>query len=539
MNEKFERPGLREIFFTAEKWLEVLFYTSNIPKYMQARSVFELYGLKVNHFKHHIEPYEEEYHKGKEELLVNAISQITSEIGASTVFFVEDTSLRIEAFSQGNEDYPGLAVKEWFVSNSFDDVNDKLNRKKRGRLAVVKSDIALHVPGLKKPIFFYGETKGKIAKTSPDFEASVEHPWLTPNTFNGWLIPNGSNKRLGEMTFEESLKFDFRTFAFIKLIHRVEEYTAFLNLPIHSYKRKPKQINTGQLPLSLDKQELLIVLGSTCAGKTTFGQYASLHRNFTWIEASSVVRMLRESDLQEKRMSNLQVYAESLLKNRGMDLIAKKVLELISNKTYSHIVITGFRTLEEIEFMKYNFPEVKIVLIEVSERNRFERYIKRGSRKKIRKLEDFVSIDQDQWKFGLLRVAEDFINYKIENEGTIAEYSNQIDAVLNDSGLSKIQSVSETIHAPRKDSRSQLIRSMKVLEIIEGALDCNQIQEKTGEFGSPIRFNNINKILKRYPELVQRIEAQGEKVRYQITDAGRTYLRLLKNDVVTKLNHKI
>ncbi|MDH4276338.1 MAG: hypothetical protein OEW08_15000, partial [Gammaproteobacteria bacterium] len=68
---------------------------------------------------------------------------------------------------------------------------------------------------------------------------------------------------------------------------------------------------------------------------------------------------------------------------------------------------------------------------------------------------------------------------------------------------------------------------MNVLAELGVAMDCNEIQNKTRETGKPIRFNNANKMLKRYPELVKRIEILGENVRYKITDTGRTYLRLI------------
>jgi dephospho-CoA kinase len=329
------------------------------------------------------------------------------------------------------------------------------------------------------------------------------------------------------MSFEESIKHDFRAKAFIDLINRVEEYTAILNLPIQAYKRLQKKVYSGQISLLPEEQDVFIVIGRTCAGKTTFGQHASSHHGFEWLEASSVVRMLREMENIENKEDNIQKFAEVLLKEKGMDVVARKVLQLISNKMHSSFIITGFRTFEELEVIKNELPNARIVLIDASERNRFERYVKRGRQVEVRKVEEFRRIDQDQWRFGLLRVAEDFADFKIENEGTIKEYFTQIDALLGGE-FHKIRGVSEDVHSSRKGERSQLIRCMDVLDKIGKALDCNEIQDKTGETGKPIRFNNVNKILKRYPELVKRIEVGGEKVRYKIEESGRTYLRLIK-----------
>jgi hypothetical protein len=46
--------------------------------------------------------------------------------------------------------------------------------------------------------------------------------------------------------------------------------------------------------------------------------------------------------------------------------------------------------------------------------------------------------------------------------------------------------------------------------------------------GKAITANNVNKILKALPELARRFEAHNETLRYSITDAGRAYLRLMR-----------
>ena len=67
-------------------------------------------------------------------------------------------------------------------------------------------------------------------------------------------------------------------------------------------------------------------------------------------------------------------------------------------------------------------------------------------------------------------------------------------------------------------------------------MDCGEIQRATGQTGAAIRFNNVNKILKRYPALATRLEARGERVRYRISDAGRTYLRMVEPQIATQKN---
>lgn len=54
------------------------------------------------------------------------------------------------------------------------------------------------------------------------------------------------------------------------------------------------------------------------------------------------------------------------------------------------------------------------------------------------------------------------------------------------------------------------------------------IESLTRETGAPIRHNNVNKVLKAVPELAIRMEMQGSRLRYRISDSGRAYLRLLR-----------
>ena len=222
-----------------EQILNVYFYTSNLDKLFQARLLFVRHGYLLRHFKGDREPYEEDYSLPTEQMLTRAIQQVNAEFGIKSIFFVEDTSLRLEALSDSAE-FPGQKVKEWFAISTFEEVDRLIQLKGGNRRAVVKSDIALYVPTLSHITFFHGETVGIVGPSPPAFAGSVQYPWLTPTTFNGWFIPDGATKRLGEMEFEESLEFDFRAKSLTKLIARLEEMNAALNLGSSFYTvRRP------------------------------------------------------------------------------------------------------------------------------------------------------------------------------------------------------------------------------------------------------------------------------------------------------------
>ncbi|MFZ0638206.1 MAG: non-canonical purine NTP pyrophosphatase [Candidatus Acidiferrales bacterium] len=528
MKLRFHRPTPREIFLAKEKQLSIFFYTSNLVKFLHARVVFDRSGLVLQHFRSKSDPYKEDYSVGKEVLLERAIQEIISSIGASSLFFVEDTSLRLESLSTPTDDFPGLTVKEWFAQTSFEELDVDLKTRGNDRRAVVKSDIALHVPGLNHPVFFHGNTEGVVADSPPSFEENSQYPWLTPTSFNGWFIPNGCEKRLGEMSLEESWECDFRTRCLETLICRLEEYTALLNIPSPYYVRKVPAESAQQLKFSAFEATgtALMVLGHTCAGKTTFGERASHSHNLLFIEASSILRVIEDKvGIYDPTPF---VAAKNTLESYGPDVVARKILELYGDQLDEGFVITGFRTIEEVEVIRNHFPHVRVVLVEASERTRFQRLIERVRTPKVKTLEEFRKLDEQQWSFGLLRVAEEFADIRVMNEESLEEYYGRIKAIITGTVEHAVHGVSTRVR-PRHDAEeNQLFRCLVALESAGRPLTCDEIEAQTRKSGKAIRHNNANKVLKRVPELARRLELEGTRVRYEILNPGRAYVRLMK-----------
>lgn len=525
MNSRGPRPTLRDIFATGARRPEVYFYTSNDDKFLQARLVFEQSGLVLRHHRSKKEPYSEDYTAGKESLLTEALTEVLRTVGKSSLLFVEDTSLRLNGLS-AEDDFPGLAVKEWFADTSFEQLDEDLRRHGNDRTATVKSDIALHVPGLRRPVFFHGETVGAVADSPPSFEESPHYPWLTPHTFNGWFVPAGAEWRLGEMDFEESCRWDFRVQALFALLDRVEEYGAVLNLPPQGYSRRPeRKTAVAQKSLFTPERSVLVVVGRTCAGKTTFGERALHEHGAKWIEASSVLRGL--ADRYEHAGKDAFELAQSVLKIKGYDAVARRIVDDMLGDWDNHIVITGFRTFEEVEVMKAAFPDARVVLVEATERTRFERHVKRRRDATSGNRRAFRESDKKQWLFGLLRVAEEFADVRIRNEGTLDEYHDQVDFIVAPTTEASLPGVSTRVNPRHRRDKNQLYRCLVALRDAGRPLSCDEIQDRTESMGQPVRHNNANKVLKRVPELARRLELEGARVRYEIENAGRAYISLM------------
>jgi inosine/xanthosine triphosphate pyrophosphatase family protein/dephospho-CoA kinase len=513
-------------FLRYDRVLNVFFYTSNTEKLLQARLIFVRHGHPLKHFRSRREPYDEDYSLGTEELLARAIKQVSADFRLRSIFFVEDTSLRVEALSNAS-DFPGLGVKEWFTKNSFQSVDKELRRLGGDRRATVKSDIGLHIPTLKRPIFVHGETTGEIAPSPPDFPPSPQYPWLTPRTFNGWFIPDGSTKRLGEMEFEESMQYDFRVKSLGMLLERLEELNSAINLsPTYYNIRRPVPEHTEtQLPFLGNGTQVLLVIGPKCAGKTTLGDYlASSHEEVHVIEASTVLRGLAEEAGQS--VNNGQK-ALKFLKRHGMEIVATKICEYIDRVGTRLNVVTGLRTIEELLFVMQRFPQSNVALVNSDVRLRFERHLRRARDTEIDTFRDFEEQDREQEAFGALSVASDLATYTLTNDTSIPEYHVKIDELV--ASIGKVQRARAATQPIRNAIRpeGELHRCLRALQTLGRTATCDEISAETSRSGSAVRRYNTNRALKRVPDMAERVEKKHSLLSYRLAEKGRILLQLL------------
>ena len=536
------RPRPRRLFLEPERLLgKVYFYTSSIEKYLQARLVFDRHGLTVDYFKSKTDPYDEDYRGTTSDLLTRAISQVTEQVGRGNLVFVEDTSVRIEALSEAARDFPGMQVKHWFQVTTFDELDAALRAAGGDRTAVVKSDIALKIPGLDRPILFHGETSGTVADRPPTFTADPQYPWLTPETFNGWFVPDGCDEPLGALRIEASLVHDFRVRAFESLIDRLEEYAAALNLPPSAYRRRRTLSRAAKDAPSLfsrtedDTGPALLVVGRTCAGKTTLAEYASTRHDLLCVEASSIVRSLNVERLPSDDPDGF-AFAMRALDQLGHDVVPREILRRYGDRLQGPFVISGLRDIEEIGYMRHEIPWARVVLIDASERTRYERDVRRARAGSEVSLTQFRARDRQQDAFGLLPVVEDLADVRIVNEGKMADYHRQVDAVIaNRADEPGVDLAAHPRHGPEQH---QLYRCLKILEQAGRALQCDEIEARSAELaGGAIRHNNANKVLKAVPALAHRLdppngsvtEQDTARVQYAVTSGGRMYVRLLES----------
>jgi dephospho-CoA kinase/inosine/xanthosine triphosphate pyrophosphatase family protein len=515
----------RRAFLAPNKRPRLVFFTSSSSKFLQARMVLGLSGLPLTLRAHSEREYRENYSVSQSELLEEAVQEVSRTFGGSgTLFFIEDTTIRINALSSVDNDFPGLRAKEWFQETTFDAL-DQCLRETRDRTAVVFSDIALSVPGLGRVLFFRGATAGSVVEQVPEFTPDPLYPWLSTENFSAWFKPDGATVSLSEMSFEQSLEYDFRVRSLDKLVDRLEEYTVAANSgpPVYAPPVKLHEVQPSLFPIT---RSIWLVVGPTCAGKSTFGAYAESFGNAAVVDASSIVRIIRADRGEDS--TDIHTFASRLLAEEGPDVIARYIWETFVQPIEPDrpLVITGFRAIEEIQFFRSTDPSVRVISVESSARLRYERYIRRGTRKSITTFTDFQQHEEGQFELGLLPVASELADVRIDNVHSLEVYYNQVASVL---GIGNAGAPSITVVKAHLDpTRSQLVRCLQLLRRAGRPLTTQEI-EAAFEDTAHVRYNNANKMLKRYPQLVRRQESPGSNVRYQITASGLAFLGAIEN----------
>ena len=534
-----DRLRLRPAFLGASRRVKLYFDTGSFAKFVQAQLVFARLGLPLSRSGSDRVSDAEDYYGSVEQLIEEKLRHVP--LRPWTVHFVEDTYVRIEALSDPTEaslesvewaraTKPGLKTKEWFNSTSFEDLESAVASRGGDRRASVYSTVALHVPGLSTPQIFTAHVAGSIANQPGEgLAANQLFPWLNPNSFNAWFVPEGKNVPLSDLELDQSLDVDFRVSALLALADRLEEYIAILNLPSVSIERVVRPFSSALQPqLFPIHGPPIAVIGLTCAGKTTLGQYLANHR-YTHIEASEVLRTLLDIDVAPNSRFGF-VQAMTALTSLGWDIVARRAFEYYSQFTQSGFCITGLRTVEELNFLSQVFSDLVVVLLVAPEETRFERYLNRRRGGDQRSLTRFRERESEHARFGLLSVAEHCAMIRMSNIATLGNLQ-RLARELAETG-SNISSPDVTRRGVGVEAalRSRIYRCAKVLAEANSALSPTEIECRQQEEDGlqVVRRNVVRKALAEHPELVRRLAAVDGTTTYELTEHGYSYVSLIE-----------
>ena len=118
-------------------------------------------------------------------------------------------------------------------------------------------------------------------------------------------------------------------------------------------------------------------------------------------------------------------------RQEGSEILAKRVWERVLASGKSRAIVDGLRSVEEARFLKGK-PNFYLIAVLAKPRLRYQRMIKRGrggeslSWKEFQKMEERDKTAEGRNIDGCLKMAD----IKIENNGTIEEFQERIEKVL-------------------------------------------------------------------------------------------------------------
>jgi adenylate kinase family enzyme len=172
----------------------------------------------------------------------------------------------------------------------------------------------------------------------------------------------------------------------------------------------------------LEKEKfVLCICGYSCAGKTSAGTFLKSNFNFVHYEASDYVRTvsLQTLKMQELSMSERMQHIRQV---HGPDFVASSIRHDILRSTAARHVITGFRLVEEIEFIRENYHKSVVLYLSADRGVRFERASRRVGRRAVSVPDDLFVIDNQDAGLGLLsRNPQTYSHFILENNGSRIE----------------------------------------------------------------------------------------------------------------------
>lgn len=285
------------------------------------------------------------------------------------IFFIEDTSIAIEALSTERE-FPGVDVKYWMRETSFAELDKQLKALGNNRKVTVRSDIVLYLPPNLRSSpeetyrIFVGKSEGTIVEVETPFETSKLYPWLDNKTFNKWFVPKGAKKPISQLPINSTLQYDFRNLALQELIDFLKDKDLL----------EPIQLSEKPLQGELFPRHNYIICGATCAGKTVLATALARLHAYRHIEASDFMRCALYTRHGYSTTMKIQDFAKDALK-KDPGIVARQISEYVKNLAKTGIVITGFRSPKEIKILREELSgiDLEVIYIDSSLDVRYQR----------------------------------------------------------------------------------------------------------------------------------------------------------------------
>jgi dephospho-CoA kinase len=176
--------------------------------------------------------------------------------------------------------------------------------------------------------------------------------------------------------------------------------------------------------------KIIAFAGMPFSGKSEAVQIAK-EMNIPVIRIGDMVWKETKKKGLELTDKNVGMIANSMRKEHGMDIWAKKTLEKIKSlKNTNIIVIDGIRNTEEIDtFKKKLGKDFILISINVSDKIRYKRAMLRGRKDDSKDIDLIKERDKRELSWGLEKVIS-AADISVSNEGKIEDFIDEIKKIL-------------------------------------------------------------------------------------------------------------
>lgn len=173
--------------------------------------------------------------------------------------------------------------------------------------------------------------------------------------------------------------------------------------------------------------------GLAGCGKEEVANYLKEKHGFEVFNFSDVLlKMAKEKGMEPTKM-NLSILGDELRKEKGMGAVGHLLMEEIKKSGSDRIVISGFRSTEEVDYVRNEELNFNLVFIDADPMIRFDRRRPNDPQTQ----EEFFARDKrDIENKGLGKVIK-MVDFTIKNNGTLEELHKEVDALVEKLGVEK------------------------------------------------------------------------------------------------------
>lgn len=171
----------------------------------------------------------------------------------------------------------------------------------------------------------------------------------------------------------------------------------------------------------------ICIVGPSCAGKTTAAEYIESAYGIPFVEGSEVVwERYSESGSNE----DIIEFVKEEYSSAGKATFAQPVIARAKEIEENHVVLSGFRTAEEVEHVQKQCNRVGIISIHANALLRYQRHLKRDPHTRTT-YEEFIMKDFEEYNFGIARMMARFTDRLIINESTFSHLHSRCDDIMD------------------------------------------------------------------------------------------------------------